>query len=72
MLWLTADHASDDLLGCDCNGMKVNQSDTSATASPDKEDNSDSDEDSDKQGFVSASQYDPNPVSLTYPLPDRR
>jgi hypothetical protein len=55
---------SDDLLGCDCGGkggMKSKESDEESKTPEDENDDS-SDEEA-KAGFISASQFDPEPVS---------
>jgi DNA repair and recombination protein RAD54B len=55
----------DDLLGCDCEGQKINDieaSDGSGAPSPVKVDGPDSEDEEESRGFVTASQYDPKPV----------
>lgn len=69
----TADE-SDDLLQCDCQTRP--ESDPLSEReenlpSPDKASASD-DEDDVPKGFVNASQYDPTPVSSTFPVQHRQ
>jgi hypothetical protein len=54
---------ADDLLGCGCQDVSPEQLRERKSNVPSPNDSGDSDEEEQLRGFVSASQYDPEPVS---------
>lgn len=54
---------ADDLLGCDCQEVSPEQLRERKSNVPSPEGSDDSDDEETLRGFVSASQYDPEPVS---------
>jgi hypothetical protein len=54
---------ADDLLGCDCQDVSPEQLKERKSNVPSPDGSDDSDDEEKLRGFVSASQYDPEPVS---------